>query len=515
MIGVLHFTSTYRFPSNLRGTPQYRWTSLDSDNGVTELLVASSNKYLKNQYAIVQFKTAAEPRPIGIIIKILGEIGNTYAEIEARLYYRQVAFKKWKFQPPPLIDLFARANPMHIDYQHLTVYSVDPDGCRDVDDAFSYLEKEHRIGIHIADVSYLLQEYGLLEMENFQERYSSVYLPDHVNHMIPESLSADQASLLPGQPRFAWTLWLDLSPDNHIIDWKFERTIIKSHRAFTYDEAETAPEITLISKIVRELGSNMLQLKHEQWSMHEMVEVLMIITNHFAATFIHEHSDKGIYRTHTGKLEDVIDVDPELNKFLNILNSQAAQYTFDTGQYYHYGLKIDKYTHFTSPIRRFSDIYVHILLSNIIFPHYGQLACELQIDLKKINDFHHRVKLFQRDLDKIKLISLIGTHKEHRGYIIDISNDHILDVYFSTFKILVSFPIIHKNIIGLFQISNQPTYLEISYNNSTISIPKRKLMTFNLFPQPDEIYLSKKIKCEIPALATFLQDQHSFVTSDI
>ena len=40
-----------------------------------------------------------------------------------------------------------------IDLTHLEVYSIDPEGCEDVDDAFSYYEKDDfkYIVIHIAD----------------------------------------------------------------------------------------------------------------------------------------------------------------------------------------------------------------------------------------------------------------------------------------------------------------------------------------------------------------------------
>jgi len=512
LVGILHFNSVYRFPQNLRGTPQYKWTPLNDPNGVPEFLVASSNKYLKNQYAIIQLKAKTDPRPTGILLQIIGEIGNTYAEIETRAHYRRIFFKRWKLPPTPL-----RLPPstQHLDCQDLTVYSIDPEGCRDIDDAFSFESENRRLGIHIADVSYLLQAHGLLDMSAFQNRYSSIYFPNgQVNHMIPESLATDQASLLPNQTRYAWTLWINLQPDsNQVAAWRFQRTIIKSRRAFTYDEADLDPEIQSISKIVRELGTNMLQLKYGQWTTHEMIEVLMVIANHLVAKFIHERSPLGIYRTHSQPKEICTSTnpcDPALTKFLNILNSQAAEYTFDTGNYYHYGLQIDKYTHFTSPIRRFVDIYVHLLLGHVIDPEKNPLPSpQTTINIAEINDFHHRAKLFQRDLDKIKLISLVQTQKVHQGYIIECNDNdcdkYILDVYFPTHKILASFPLLHKNIISLFKIVNHSTHIEISYSHCTINIEKQSLMNFHLYPQPDALYLSQKIKFEIPALADFIR----------
>ncbi|XP_021568235.1 DIS3-like exonuclease 1 isoform X2 [Carlito syrichta] len=134
---------------------------------------------------------------------------------------------------------------------------------------------------------------------------------------------------------------------------------------------------------------------------HETVAECMILANHWVArkiweSFPHQallrqhpppHQEffselrecaraKGFFMdTRSNKtLADSLDKandpgDPVVNRLLRSMATQAmanALY-FSTGscaeeEFHHYGLALDKYTHFTSPIRRYSDIIVHRLL---------------------------------------------------------------------------------------------------------------------------------------------------------
>lgn len=127
-----------------------------------------------------------------------------------------------------------------LDLRNETIVTIDPFDARDFDDALSLKVLENGnwyLGVHIADVSAYVPENSALDLEA-RMRGTSVYLVDRVIPMLPEKLSNDVCSLRPNEPRFAFSVFMEISPRGAVKDYLIKESIINSARRFTYDEVQ-------------------------------------------------------------------------------------------------------------------------------------------------------------------------------------------------------------------------------------------------------------------------------------
>jgi ribonuclease R len=140
-------------------------------------------------------------------------------------------------------------------------------------------------------------------------------------------------------------------------------------------------------------------IRSERNIAHRIIEEFMLLANEIVATHISNTEFPGMYRVHDPpvaekimdfaavagslgyrlpvdsdrikpkdlqKLLEKLEGKPE-ERFLNVLMLRSmARARYDSKNSGHFGLALDSYTHFTSPIRRYPDLVVHRTLKNIL-----------------------------------------------------------------------------------------------------------------------------------------------------
>jgi ribonuclease R len=176
-------------------------------------------------------------RPAGRIIKILGAGDDPSVQADIVIHLHELPYE---FQPATLrqvqeLDGTIKPGPGRLDLRHIPHVTIDSETARDFDDAVAIekIGKNFRLYVSIADVSHYVTTGSPLDQEAYQ-RGTSVYFPGRVVPMLPERLSNDLCSLVPDQDRFAFTAILDFDAQGNPLGRKFSKSIIRSHRRFTY-----------------------------------------------------------------------------------------------------------------------------------------------------------------------------------------------------------------------------------------------------------------------------------------
>ena len=310
-----------------------------------------------------------------------------------------------------------------VDLQHLPFCTIDPDDAKDFDDAIYYDTSKNELYVAIADVSEYVSAFSATDKEA-KNRCFSIYFPHKSVPMLPRTLSENICSLRPDEPRLAFTFKISLNDDLSVKKEELFSAIIKSKKRFTYNEVDKILEnksgceqgildwLLPLHKITQRLKQIRLkkgfdfrskELKmslnddgliasthfESETPSHALIEDCMLLANKAAAKMI----SKGVFRNHAPAdikkinflLDDLaalgIEAQYESNLAAMIAKIQSkanelgiredadkliikaqkrAEYSHTSSG--HFGLGFETYTHFTSPIRRYSDLTLHRLL---------------------------------------------------------------------------------------------------------------------------------------------------------
>ena len=334
-------------------------------------------------------------------------------------------------------------------------------------------ENIFEVGVHIADVSHYIQPNTTIDKEA-SERGCSVYLANKVIPMLPEKISNEICSLRPKEDKLCFSIVFNIDLNGKVLSNWIGKTIINSKKRFTYKEAQEIlntkegkfyNELFTLNCISEKLrveriknGSVIIEKKEirisfenekptqpyykETLSTNKLVEEFMLLANKYVCEYYNKKL-KGIYRIHDypdlEKLEYVKrflttmeisfnynnkNLAKKINSLLKkvktenckdlinqlVLNSMSkAEYS--TKNIGHFGLGFEKYSHFTSPIRRYPDLLAHRQL-NCIIKKEKAVTANLE-DLCKISSKKERnaVKA-ERDYMKFLLLWLIKDKKD-------------------------------------------------------------------------------------------------------
>ncbi|MFT4552707.1 MAG: ribonuclease R [Chlamydiales bacterium] len=356
----------------------------------------------------------------------------------------------------------------------------------------------YHLGVHIADVSHYVRAGTPLDHEATR-RCNSTYFPGFCLPMIPSKLSENLCSLKPNVNRLTISVMMELDSTGSLVDYKIFRSVIRSARRFTYHEARLildgemaskhAPKMHLMSELCgvlkkkrNERGciefalpeSRVIVDEHGvpekieviQYDVtHQLVEEFMIKANEVIATHLTGIGKELSYRVHDEPSEENIKdfsiiagaygfnlSETPTTKELQNLFDEARQTAY--GQHLatsyirsmklasysptnigHYGLSLEHYCHFTSPIRRYADLAVHRQLFS---------DTEDEIDFEAISNRcseQERISSKAENavivLKKLRLLEKIKENNRHHQFDAVISKVKPFGIYFEVLDVML------------------------------------------------------------------------------
>ena len=291
--------------------------------------------------------------PFGKVEDVLGRNGENDTEMHAILaeyglpykYPQNVEKAADKIGPGITDEEVAR----RIDMRDVTTFTIDPRDAKDFDDALSIRPLKNgnfEVGVHIADVTHYVRPESIIDREA-QQRATSVYLVDRTIPMLPEHLSNGICSLRPDEDKLTFSVLFEMTPAGKMVKSKIARTVIRSNRRFTYEEAQErietgkgdySDEILILDRMAKALrkeryehGSvefDRMEVRFEidekghpvdvyfkeSKDANKLIEEFMLLANKTVATFVGKPAGNKkpkafVYRVHDqpdpGKLADL------------------------------------------------------------------------------------------------------------------------------------------------------------------------------------------------------------------
>ena len=423
-----------------------------------------------------------------------------------------------------------------VDFRKIKTFTIDPESAKDHDDAISVKELKNNlweIGIHIADVSFFVKKNTSLDLEAY-ERGFSLYLVDRVIPMLPEKISNEVCSLKEKKDSFCFSFIITIDNSFNIIKKELKETVINCDKKLSYKEAFNIiknkkgvffKELSLLNSFTKELKNKRIKnnsisieknefvfslneknepiniIKKERNDSHFIVEELMLLTNNLLCILLKEKTKKIIYRIHDyptkEKIESLIlnllnhNIKESLNRsnirkkinlivknnnsdiIKEIILKSMSKALYSTSNIGHFGLNFDNYLHFTSPIRRYSDLVNHRLLKEIL-------------GLEKYNYKKNTLEKISNNISKIEILFKKYEREDFKNFQLKFLKNKINTIHegfitgFNDYKIFITIKDVFegdekiKNINNTYYYNKEKNTIS-DYENKTIFFLGQKI----------------------------------------
>lgn len=315
-----------------------------------------SGSYKEGSKLLVELESFDGTVAKGTVIQEIGEAGTHRVEMNAIVLEHGFATE---FPPEVLkeaqdieknhANIIAQEATKRADFRDKITFTIDPVDAKDYDDALSVEQLDddtYEIGVHIADATYFVRPGTALDDEAVK-RGTSVYLVDATIPMLPHELSGNVCSLKADEDRLAFSAVFKISKDGTVLDRRFEKSIIRSNKRFTYEQAqeilnnesgEYITELLILRDLARimrteksgrgaiDFGDNEVKftldengvptgvVRKERIETNLLIEEFMLLANREVAKFVSKLAEKNpehglvfLYRIHDDPKADRID----------------------------------------------------------------------------------------------------------------------------------------------------------------------------------------------------------------
>ena len=454
-----------------------------------------------NKYVLFNYSNWTSKHPIGELTETIGDVNNLEAFYEYQLHCRKLHTSIKKLTNHTNLSINKNTNDDFIqqivnnpnylieDRTSEFVFSIDPNGSKDFDDAFSIDKQDgfYKVSIYIANVYIWMEALDL--WNHLTDRVSTIYLPDKKRTMLPTILSDSLCSLQENELRIALSMDIYFDKDGNQLktrEIEYKNVVIKTRKNFVYEEKKL-----LKNSNYKEMMNLTKLLKPDILDSHELVEYWMIRMNTETGNHLAQNKS-GIFRKATYKNDTTLDLDKVFDKntsnFIKSWNNTDCKYVRyeEDVVIRHDMMSVSSYVHITSPIRRIVDLLNQIiimqtkLLVKMISSNAKTFLMKWLDQLDALNENMKSIRKVQTDC---QLLFQCNNNKDW----FDKTHSAILfgkternDEYYS-YTVYIS----ELNVV---------TRIKTEQNIDDFTIHKCQLFTFN-----EEEHITNKIKCQLTA----------------